>query len=170
MARKRKIYSCYKNNEFLVTGNTDEIAEYLGLSSNRVSRYIHGASKDYDIVHVATDYPVYALYRQERFIDSGSIPQLAEILDVKEETLRFYSAPSSKRRSDISIVKLEDETVRVRHTLNDKYAPTPTDTKYDPELKEVITINKPVKKVEWKPQPYTRMLFDHMFTKWSVKS
>lgn len=38
---------------------------------------------------------------------------------------------------------------------------------YEP-LSEELVVYKKAKKKEWRPEPYTQMLYDHMFKKWSV--
>ena len=41
---------------------------------------------------------LYALYKADQFIDIGTVEQLAKLLNVKEETIRFYSRPVYQRR------------------------------------------------------------------------
>lgn len=42
---------------------------------------------------------IYALYKGDEFIDSGTAYQLARRRGVKPSTIRWYSSPSAKKRS-----------------------------------------------------------------------
>ena len=41
---------------------------------------------------------IYALYRGEKFIGVGTKRELAELLNVKVETISFYATPAYKKR------------------------------------------------------------------------
>ena len=41
---------------------------------------------------------VYAMYKGEECLGIGTIKELAEILNVKESTIRFYTTPTYKKR------------------------------------------------------------------------
>lgn len=41
---------------------------------------------------------IYALYRGEKFIAIGTKKELAELLNVKVETISFYATPAYKKR------------------------------------------------------------------------
>lgn len=44
---------------------------------------------------------IYALYKGDKFLDLGTVPELARYLNVKEETIRFYNSKRYKlRRKD----------------------------------------------------------------------
>lgn len=42
----------------------------------------------------------YALYRGEKFLGIGTKKELAELLNVKVETISFYGTPAYKRRTN----------------------------------------------------------------------
>lgn len=42
----------------------------------------------------------YALYKDDEFIDLGTIERLAKRLNVKENTIRFYSYPAYQKRTN----------------------------------------------------------------------
>ena len=41
---------------------------------------------------------IYAIYRGEKFIAIGTKKELAELLNVKVETISFYATPAYKKR------------------------------------------------------------------------
>ena len=41
----------------------------------------------------------YAIYKGDRFIDLGSVRYLAKKMNVKEETIKFYSTPTYQKRT-----------------------------------------------------------------------
>lgn len=41
----------------------------------------------------------YALYKGDEFIDLGTVDHLAKRLNVKENTIRFYSYPTYQKRT-----------------------------------------------------------------------
>ena len=41
---------------------------------------------------------IYALYRGEKFLGVGTKKELAELLNVKVETISFYATPAYKKR------------------------------------------------------------------------
>ena len=43
---------------------------------------------------------IYALYRGEKFLAIGTKKGLAELLNVKVETVSFYATPSYKKRTN----------------------------------------------------------------------
>lgn len=43
---------------------------------------------------------IYALYRGEKFLAIGTKKELAELLNVKVETVSFYATPSYKKRTN----------------------------------------------------------------------
>lgn len=43
---------------------------------------------------------IYALYRGEKFIAVGTKKELAELLNVKVETISFYATPAYKKRTN----------------------------------------------------------------------
>lgn len=54
----------------------------------------------------------YALYKGDKFIDIGTKKYLAELLNVKIETIEFYTSPAHLRRSKDNryiVVRIEDE-------------------------------------------------------------
>lgn len=61
---------------------------------------------------------VYALYHGDKFIDLGSIKYLAELLGVKEKTIRHYATNTWLKRSGYRsyiVIKIEDEDENNRH-------------------------------------------------------
>ena len=54
----------------------------------------------------------YALYKGDEFIAIGTVKKLAEIIGVKEETIRFYASNFYKKRTKENgyyVIKLEEE-------------------------------------------------------------
>lgn len=45
---------------------------------------------------------IYALYRGEKFLGIGTKKELAELLNVKVETISFYGTPAYKKRTNDS--------------------------------------------------------------------
>ena len=43
---------------------------------------------------------IYALYRGEKFLGIGTKKELAELLNVKVETISFYGKPAHKKRTN----------------------------------------------------------------------
>lgn len=41
----------------------------------------------------------YAIYKGDKFIDLGSVRYLAKKMNVKEETIKFYSTPTYQKRT-----------------------------------------------------------------------
>lgn len=55
---------------------------------------------------------IYALYHGDKFIDLGTKEYLAKLLNVKVETILFYSSPTYLKRTDGNgwvVVKVEEE-------------------------------------------------------------
>ena len=53
----------------------------------------------------------YALYKGDKFLNLGSIKFLAEWLGVKEDTIRFYSSPTYRKRTGdrgLLVIRIED--------------------------------------------------------------
>jgi len=42
-------------------------------------------------------YKQYALYKGDKFITIGSIPEMAEELNLNQRTLRWYNSPASRK-------------------------------------------------------------------------
>ncbi len=54
----------------------------------------------------------YALYKSDEFIDIGTKDYLAKLINVKKETIEFYSTPTYLKRTKGNgwvVVKLEKE-------------------------------------------------------------
>lgn len=56
----------------------------------------------------------YAVYKGEKLLGIGTIKELAEILNVKIETVRFYNTPTYKKRvkkgkNRRELIKIEDD-------------------------------------------------------------
>lgn len=45
---------------------------------------------------------IYALYQGDKFIDEGTVKELAEKLGIKKETLYFYATPSYRKRKNFN--------------------------------------------------------------------
>jgi len=57
---------------------------------------------------------IYALYKGDKFIDLGTKEYLAKKLNVKPETISFYTTPSYRKRikdynKTLIIIKIEDD-------------------------------------------------------------
>lgn len=54
----------------------------------------------------------YALYKGDKFIDIGTKEYLAELLNVKKETIEFYASPTYSKRTKENayvVVKIEGD-------------------------------------------------------------
>lgn len=55
----------------------------------------------------------YALYQGDKFVDVGTIAEIAERQHVKEDTIKFYGYPCYKKRNKggdaYELFKLDDE-------------------------------------------------------------
>lgn len=54
----------------------------------------------------------FALYRGDQFIDLGTIEYLANLLGVKERTIKFYSTPTYQKRNNYQgyvVIRIEDD-------------------------------------------------------------
>lgn len=54
----------------------------------------------------------YALYKGDKFIDIGTKEYLAELLNVKKETIEFYASPTQLKRikdNAYVVVKIEED-------------------------------------------------------------
>ena len=54
----------------------------------------------------------YALYKGDKFIDIGTKEYLAKLLNVKNETIEFYSSPTYLKRvkdNGYVVVRIEDD-------------------------------------------------------------
>lgn len=54
---------------------------------------------------------VYALYKKETCLAIGTIPEIADKLGLKKNTIKFYGSPTYKRRGKENrkiLIKLED--------------------------------------------------------------
>lgn len=56
----------------------------------------------------------YAVYKGDKFIDIGTLEELAKKLNVKKRTIQWYATPCNSRRNKgnkITVIKLEDEAI-----------------------------------------------------------
>ena len=115
---------------------------------------------------------VYALYEGDRSICDGTIYQIAEMTGLKPATLKWYGTPSGQRKGNMALVKIEEDDdmfigsnqPRSKRSFEGR-APIPSNDYYEP-TETVKTIFRNSQPAEWKPEPYTKMLYDHMFKGW----
>ena len=115
---------------------------------------------------------VYALYEGDRSICDGTIYQIAEMTGLKPATLKWYGTPSGQRKGNMALVKIEEDDdmfigsnqPRSKRSFEGR-APIPSNDSYEP-AERTQTIFKHSQPTEWKPEPYTRMLFDACFKNW----
>lgn len=117
---------------------------------------------------------VYALYEGDRSICDGTIYQIAEMTGLKPATLKWYGTPSGQRKGNMALVKIEeDDDMFVGSNIprskrsHSVYAPTLTNDENE-RTGDVKTIFRHSHPVKWKPDAYSKQLFNHMFKKWSV--
>lgn len=56
----------------------------------------------------------YALYKGDRFIDIGTKEYLANLLNVKKETIEFYASPTKLKRTEKGyvVIRIDDDYER----------------------------------------------------------
>lgn len=57
--------------------------------------------------------PIYALYKGDEFIDLGTKQYLANLLNVKPETINFYMSPTYRKRNkkgnNYIVIRIEED-------------------------------------------------------------
>ena len=160
-----KTYEAYVGGELVATGRIETIAEALELSVSRARSIADKEHSKYKVIEIGTTQQVYAYYIDDEFITEGSMQQIAEETGELIVNLRFLSSNAAKKRNlKKTLIKLEGETVIVKRTHKERFAPIPSRDERREEIK--VFKNVPVKPVEWKPDPYTRDLFENYFKKW----
>ena len=117
---------------------------------------------------------IYALYEGERSIADGTIYQIAACTGLKPATLKWYGTPSGQRKGNMALIKIEEDDdmfvgsnqPRSKRSFEGR-APIPSNDSYEP-AEGVKTIFRRSQPMKWKPDAYSRQLFNHMFRKWSV--
>lgn len=161
-----KVYEAYVGGELVATGRIETIAEALGLSVSRARSIADKEHSKYKVIEIGTTQQVYAYYIDDEFITEGSMQQIAEETGELIVNLRFLSSNAAKQRNlKKTLIKLEGETVIVKRTHKERFAPIPSRDERREEIK--VFKNVPVKPAEWKPSDYTRDLFEHTFRKWA---
>lgn len=161
-----KIYEAYEGDTFIATGTIKDIAAALGLSESRARGMANRGHSKYTVIEIGTRRQVYAYYLDDEFITEGTMHQIAEVTGEQLVTLNFLNSNAAKKRNlRKALIKLEGETMIVKRTHGAKFAPVPTND----ERKEAIKVfkNVPVEPAEWKPEKYTRELYDNMFKRWA---
>lgn len=163
--RRVKWYEIYENDKLICTGSAKDIAAAADLSENfirKVEKFGHGK---YRVDYIGTINQVFAYYIGDEFIAEGTIEQIAEETGELIVNLNFLRSDAAKTRNlTKTLIKLEGETVIVKRTHGERFAPVPTNDERREEIK--VFKNVPVKPVEWKPSDYTKSLFEHSFSKW----
>src|SRR5699024_1518367 len=116
---------------------------------------------------------IYALYDGEYIVAEGSVREIAMQTGIPENTVRWYGTqPARDRNINKALVKIEEDDVmlvvsnipRAKRSF-EGMAPIPSNDSYE-TAESVKTIFKHSQSAEWKPEPYTRMLFDACFKNW----
>lgn len=169
-----KYFDYYKDGEYVASGTVHELKATLGIALNAVrnytsERYINSPGQRNKAYYVADKFQVYALYMNDELAAMGTMEEIAEETGRSLNSLEWYSRPVAQRRSNgnTAVIKLEDEFVIQRRT-GVKYARKPVDMEQEATTVPAVRI-KSAKPATWKPNPYTRMLFDHMFKRWEVE-
>lgn len=165
--RLKNLYDYYEFNRFVAHGTLLEISNITGIPKRTLEHYVQG-SKHRQMIEVGQEYPAYAFYDGEHLIKTGTLKQIAEATGLFQNTLRWYMNPSARSRSDKSVIRLEGETVRVRHTTFDHKAYKRAQVREKEEQKEIKKV--PAKKSEWHPSEHTKYLFNINFKKWGVEA
>lgn len=163
--RRVKWYELYANNELILTGSVKDLSAHIGLPE-RIIRKIEKFGHDkYRVDYIGTINQVFAYYIGDEFIAEGTIQQISEESGEPEATLNFLRSDAAKSRNlTKSVIKLEGETVIVKRTHKERFAPIPSRDEQREQIK--VFKNVPAKQAEWKPSSYTRDLFEHSFKKW----
>lgn len=100
MPRRRKVYRLICDGRFVTEGTLYELSELTGRSvcqlreDKKQSNVNRGR-----IIAVNLGDGEFALYRGEEMIAMGTAQELAELQNVKAETIRFYSSPVYAKRA-----------------------------------------------------------------------
>lgn len=163
--RRVKWYEIYENDKLICTGSAKDIAAAADLSENfirKVEKFGHGK---YRVDYIGTINQVYAYYIDDEFITEGSMQQIAEETGELIINLRFLSSNAAKQRNlKKTLIKLEGETVIVKRTHKERFAPIPSRDEQREQIK--VFKNAPAKQAEWKPNDYVKQLHDSYFSKW----
>lgn len=162
--RKAKVYELYEYDKLLMIGTTYEIAEKIGRSRHYVTKLRAKPTKQYSIIEIGIRHQIYALYDDETFITTGTLEQIAEETGMDTEQLRFIRSNIAEERNlKKRLIALEGEIMIQRKGIKEKYAPKTVKAR-----QENIEVHKtrPVAPVEWKPNPYSKLLFDQCFKGW----
>lgn len=163
--RSVKWYELYENAKLICTGSAKDIAASADLSENfirKVEKFGHGK---YRVEYIGTINQVFAYYIGDEFIAEGTLQQIADETGELMVNLNFLKSDSAKQRNlTKSLIKLEGETVIVKRTHKERFAPIPSRDEQREQIK--VMKNVPAKQAEWKPDPYTRDLFERSFKKW----
>lgn len=155
-----KAYEAYAGEELVATGRIEIIAKVLGLSVSRARSIADKEHSKYRVIEIGTTQQVYAYYIDDEFITEGSMQQIAEETGELMVNLRFMSSNAAKQRNlKKTLIKLEGETVIVKRTHKERFAPIPSRDEQREQIK--VFKNVPAKKSEWKPSGYVRDLFEH---------
>lgn len=170
-----KYFDYYKDDMYVASGTADQLAKQLKMTAHSVRRlsadqYIHSPTIANKVYYVADRFEVYALYSGDEIEAMGSLVEISEKTGIGVNSLKWFATPTGIKRSNgqRAVIKLEDEYVIQRRT-GVKYARKPVELEHETATVPEVRI-KSVKPAVWKPNPYTRMLFDHMFKRWDVEA
>lgn len=164
--RRTKWYELYENNELVLTGSVKDISDHTDLPEWNIRKIEKYGHKTYRIEYIGTINQVFAFYIGDEFIAEGTLEQIAEESGELMNTLNFLRSDVAKTRNlTKSLIKLEGETVIVKRTHKERFAPIPSRDERREQIK--VMKNVPVKPAEWKPNPYSKALYDNMFKRWA---
>jgi len=166
--RPKKQYELHIDGQYDSTGTVDELARMLGLKPTllykRVDKEIYGIL----LKPVEEEEPVYAFYKGEDGPFIGTIAEISKMTGIEQHMIEWYGTPSASRRHDTALIKMEDESMITRRTIN-KVAPVPVPEKYDGvAVKKQITV-RPAAEKQFKVGEYAQYLHDAVFANWNLK-
>ncbi|GAB3065420.1 hypothetical protein ACFOU0_12310 [Salinicoccus sesuvii] len=121
MGRPRKVYDYYRYNTYQHTGTVAELSQKVGLAAktfDRMPRLKPNEKLDpevgkHHLVYVNSikaSESEYALYKGEDLIAMGTMTEIAEVLGIKRESLRWYQTPAAQKRGHKAVlVPLDDD-------------------------------------------------------------
>lgn len=164
--RPRKQYELYINGEYKQTGYINDLADVVGMKAVILRKRVNKEMSGVLLKPIESKPPEYAFYKGEDGPYIGKLEDIAEMTGFTESMLVWYGRPSAMQRHDTALIKLEDDEMITRRTIN-KVAPVPVPEKYEPVEKEKIYISKTVEPAEFKVGRYAQSLHDSYFKKWS---
>ena len=141
--RPKKQYELHIDGQYDSTGTVDELARMLGLKPTLLYKRVDREMSGILLNPVEEEEPVYAFYKGEDGPFIGTIAEISDLTGIEQHMIEWYGTPSASRRHDTALIKMEDEEMITRRTIN-KVAPVPVPEKYEPERKIKVVTTRPV--------------------------